>query len=161
MRCPFCQHTKTKVIDSRESGPETRRRRECANCGKRFTTYERVEQVTKLIVIKKDGSRVPFDKDKILAGVEKSCFKRPVSVRVMHALVDEVEEQLFLSGREEVTTELIGNFVADRLKQIDSVSYVRFASVYRDFRDIDDLREVVEELHDFRERRGGPQDTLF
>ena len=161
MRCPFCHHTKTKVVDSREAGPETRRRRQCLDCDKRFTTFERVEQVQKLTVVKKDGSRVPFDKEKIRRGVEKSCYKRPVAVKLIAAVVDEVEEQLFLSGREEVSTEIIGNFVADRLKTIDSVSYVRFASVYRDFRDIDDLGTALEELREAKNRRGRDQGQLF
>ena len=144
-------------MDSREAGPETRRRRECLKCDKRFTTFERVEQVQKLTVIKKDLSRVPFDKEKIRVGIERACYKRPVSPRQIGDIVDTVEEQLFLSGRDEVTTQTIGNFVADRLK----VSYVRFASVYRDFRDIDDLTRALEEAKDAIDRQGADQRTLF
>ncbi len=161
MRCPFCHHSKTKVVDSREAGPEIRRRRACLSCQKRFTTFERVEPVQRLIVVKKDGSRVPFDRDRIKAGVEKACYKRPVSARQVEQLVAEVEEQLFLSGRDEISADRIGGFVADRLKNVDTVSYIRFASVYREFRDIDDLTQVIQDLKEDLERGGSGQRSLF
>jgi len=147
MRCPFCGQDRDRVIDSRASdaGRSIRRRRECEACHKRFTTYEHVEENSKLAVVKKDGSRVPYSRDKVLEGVSKACYKRPVSAEQMGKLVDEVEEEIF-RGEREVEAVLIGRAVADRLKRIDQVAYVRFASVYKQFRDIDDLLDEVRDL---------------
>lgn len=144
MRCPFCGHLESKVVDSRSSkeGDSIRRRRECLKCGRRYTTYERIEEVTQM-VIKKDGRREPFDRWKIKSGIIKACEKRPVSLEQVESLIDGVERTLFNSTEHEVSTEVIGQAVMERLKQLDEVAYVRFASVYRQFRD---LNEFMSEL---------------
>jgi transcriptional repressor NrdR len=144
MRCPFCNHTEGKVVDSRSSkeGDSIRRRRECLKCGRRFTTYERIEEVAQM-VIKKDGRREAFDRWKIKSGILKACEKRPVSLEQIESLIDDVERSLFNSSDNEVSTAAIGGAVMDRLKDIDQVAYVRFASVYRQFKD---LNEFMDEL---------------
>ncbi|HOD49797.1 MAG TPA: transcriptional regulator NrdR [Candidatus Hydrogenedentes bacterium] len=144
MRCPFCNHTEGKVVDSRSSkeGDSIRRRRECLKCGRRFTTYERIEEVAQM-VIKKDGRREAFDRWKIKSGILKACEKRPVSLEQIESLIDDVERSLFNSTDNEVSTATIGSAVMDRLKDIDQVAYVRFASVYRQFKD---LNEFMDEL---------------
>ncbi|HNV21090.1 MAG TPA: transcriptional regulator NrdR [Candidatus Hydrogenedentes bacterium] len=144
MRCPFCSHIEGKVVDSRSSkeGDSIRRRRECLRCGRRFTTYERIEEVAQM-VIKKDGRREAFDRWKIKSGILKACEKRPVSLEQVESLIDDVERALFNSSDNEVSTEAIGSAVMDRLKDIDQVAYVRFASVYRQFKD---LNEFMDEL---------------
>lgn len=136
MRCPFCKVDNDRVVDSRSSaeGAVVRRRRECLACGKRFTTYERVEEAP-LRVVKKDGTRVPFDREKILAGVRKACEKRPVAADDMEKLVSGVEDEINKNYEREVPTRAIGEMVMERLKSLDSVAYVRFASVYREFKD--------------------------
>jgi transcriptional repressor NrdR len=148
MRCPFCGTDNDKVIDSRASdeGKAIRRRRCCLNCNKRFTTYEHIEERTRLTVIKRDGSRVPFDKKKIFDGVDKACYKRAVSDEAIQQLVDEVEEEIFRNHEREVRSLEIGNTIASKLKKLDQVAYVRFASVYKQFRDIEDLLEEVREV---------------
>lgn len=149
MRCPFCKDPENKVIDSRESheGSVIRRRRECLACKRRFTTYERVEELTPLIV-KKDGRREGFDRDKLLAGLKKACEKRPVSVDELETLVSQVEKQLQDCGEKEVPASVVGEAVMRGLQKLDEVAYVRFASVYRSFKDVgeflDELRELVE-----------------
>ena len=137
MKCPFCGDQESKVVDSRptEDGTSIRRRRECINCGKRFTTYEKIEEIP-IMVIKKDGTREPFDSEKILSGVRKACEKRPVSTADMELLVDNVVREVFNSLEQEVRSEAIGEMVMSRLKDLDEVAYVRFASVYRQFKDI-------------------------
>ena len=137
MKCRYCSSTESKVVDSRptEDGTSIRRRRECINCGKRFTTYEKIEEIP-IMVIKKDGTREPFDSEKILSGVRKACEKRPVSTAVMELLVDNVVREVFNSLEQEVRSEAIGEMVMSRLKDLDEVAYVRFASVYRQFKDI-------------------------
>lgn len=144
MRCPFCNHTDGKVVDSRASkeGDSIRRRRECLKCGRRFTTYERIEEVAQM-VIKKDGRRENFDRWKIKSGILKAVEKRPVGLEQADALIDEVERELFNSTEHEVTTKAIGEAVMAKLKQLDEVAYVRFASVYRQFKD---LNEFMSEL---------------
>jgi len=144
MRCPFCNHTDGKVVDSRASkdGDSIRRRRECLKCGRRFTTYERIEEVAQM-VIKKDGRRENFDRWKIKSGILKAVEKRPVGLEQVDALIDEVERELFNSTEHEVTTKAIGEAVMNKLKQLDEVAYVRFASVYRQFKD---LNEFMSEL---------------
>ncbi|MGI6460810.1 MAG: transcriptional regulator NrdR [Candidatus Hydrogenedentales bacterium] len=144
MRCPFCSHTEGKVVDSRSSkdGDSIRRRRECLRCGRRFTTYERIEEIAQM-VIKKDGRREAFDRWKIKSGILKACEKRPVSLEQVDSLIDSVERALFNSSDNEISTEAIGAAVMDRLKDIDQVAYVRFASVYRQFKD---LNEFMDEL---------------
>ncbi len=140
MRCPFCDHPEDKVVDSREAqdGRATRRRRECLACGRRFTTYERVDEVLPQIV-KKDGRRESYDRDKIVKGLEIACQKRPVSREQIEALVASVERQLQEMGEREVRSSVIGETVMARLKDLDPVAYVRFASVYREFRDVKDF----------------------
>jgi transcriptional repressor NrdR len=137
MRCPFCKHQEDKVIDSRTAneGSVIRRRRECEKCEKRFTTYERVEEIP-LYLIKKDMRREPYDRTKALDGVYKACGKRPVSVEVQDKVIDDLEKYLHENYDKEVSSNVIGEFVMKQLAQIDQVAYVRFASVYRDFQDV-------------------------
>ena len=144
MKCRYCSSTESKVVDSRptEDGTSIRRRRECINCGKRFTTYEKIEEIP-IMVIKKDGTREPFDSEKILSGVRKACEKRPVSTADMELLVDNVVREVFNSLEQEVRSEAIGEMVMNRLKDLDEVAYVRFACVYHQFRD---LQTFVDEL---------------
>ncbi|MCH7959571.1 MAG: transcriptional repressor NrdR [Candidatus Hydrogenedentes bacterium] len=144
MRCPFCSNNDAKVVDSRSSkdGVAIRRRRECLTCGRRYTTYERIEEVAQM-VIKKDGSRETFDRWKIKSGILKAIEKRPVGLEQVEALIDDVERKLFGSTEHEVSTVLIGEEVMDHLRLVDEVAYVRFASVYRQFKD---LNEFMSEL---------------
>ncbi len=137
MKCRYCLSTESKVVDSRptEDGTAIRRRRECINCGRRFTTYEKIEEIP-IMVIKKDGSREPFDGNKIRSGIVKACEKRPVSSVDIDKLVDDVEREVFNSLEQEIRSENIGEMVMQRLKDLDEVAYVRFASVYRQFKDI-------------------------
>ncbi len=146
MRCPFCGKPDSKVVDSRSSkeGDSIRRRRECLTCERRYTTYERIEEVAQM-VIKKDGRREPFDRWKIKSGILKACEKRPVSLEQVDGLIDEIERSLFNSTDHEVSTEAIGTAIMDKLRRIDEVAYVRFASVYRSFKD---LNEFMTELKD-------------
>lgn len=147
MNCPFCNTLDTKVIDSRptEEGQAIRRRRECENCGKRFTTYEKVEEVL-FMVIKRDGSREQFDRSKILNGIIRACQKRPVSLEQMEAIVVDIERTLNNQMEKEISTEYIGNAVMDRLRDLDQVAYVRFASVYREFTDVGTFVSEIEKL---------------
>lgn len=147
MRCPFCGCEESKVIDSRptDEGERIRRRRECAQCGKRFTTYEIVENVP-IIVVKKDKSREEFDRDKLFRGILRSCEKRPVSIDTVDSLVDDIEASLQNSLDREVTSVHIGEMVMDKLKGIDEVAYVRFASVYRQFKDINTFMDELAKL---------------
>lgn len=147
MKCPFCGFEESKVIDSRptDEGERIRRRRECLNCQKRFTTYEIIESVP-IIVIKRDKTREMFDREKLLNGLLRACQKRPVSVDTLEGLVDEIEGTLQNSLEREVTSEKIGGMVMDRLKDIDEVSYVRFASVYRQFKDINTFMDELTKL---------------
>ncbi|MBM7583290.1 transcriptional repressor NrdR [Caldicoprobacter guelmensis] len=147
MKCPFCYHMESKVVDSRptDEGFTIRRRRECTNCGKRFTTYEKIEQMP-VFVVKKDGRRESFDRDKIMKGLLKACEKRPVSLKDLEALVQDVEKQIFNSLEQEVTSQQIGQMVMERLKKLDEVAYVRFASVYRQFKDINTFMEELNKL---------------
>ena len=137
MKCPFCSSDNTRVIDSRpaDDNNSIRRRRLCDDCGKRFTTYEKVETIP-LIVIKKDNNREPYDRSKIQDGIIRSCHKRPVSVNTITQIVDEIETKIFNLDEKEIPTTIIGELVMDKLKDIDAVAYVRFASVYREFKDI-------------------------
>ncbi len=149
MRCPFCQNSENKVIDSRESqeGAVIRRRRECLECRRRFTTYERVEELSPLIV-KKDGRREAFDREKILAGLKKACEKRPVSMDALENAVTEIERKLQGMGEKEVPSSFLGEEIMSRLQKLDEVAYVRFASVYRSFRDIAEFMSELKELID-------------
>lgn len=146
MKCPFCGHDDSKVLESRHTEEGSiRRRRECVACAKRFNTYERLE-VPPLIVVKKDGRREGFDRDKLLSGVLRSCEKRPVSLAQVEALIDEVERELRSSLDKEVPSVVIGERVMERLRLLDGVAYVRFASVYREFKDVNEFREQLEHL---------------
>ena len=147
MKCPFCTNSETQVIDSRdtENLEATRRRRECLKCQKRFTTYERIED-TNLIVIKKDGRREDFEREKIKNGVRKACEKRPVTEEMIEALVDDVELELRSYKSTEVPSSVIGKLAMKRLKKLDKVAYVRFASVYREFTELTDFEEELRKL---------------
>jgi len=165
MRCPFCHAEKEslKVIDSRsaDAGKAIRRRRECV-CGKRFTTYERFEESNRMAVIKKDGRRVPWDRDKILAGLERACFKRPVADRELLRIRDEVEEEVFRTHDREVASKFIGNLIMERLRKLDQVAYVRFASVYRQFETLGELVEEARAVIDAKRYDDDPgQGKLF
>ena len=145
MRCPFCHYEDTKVIDSRPSENKKRRRRECSNCGKRFTTYEIVEKPS-LMVYKKDGSFEPFDRNKLVKGLQNAIKKRPVSVEQITELVDNIENSYANAMQTETTTSEIGDVVLKGLKDLDLVAYVRFASVYKDFNDVDSFIQIITEL---------------
>ena len=149
MKCPFCNQDNTRVVDSRpaDDNCSIRRRRMCDECGKRFTTYEKVETIP-LIVIKKDLSREQYDRSKIEAGVLRACYKRPIPVQQINKLVDSVETELFNREEREIESKVIGEIVMDRLKNLEAVAYVRFASVYREFKDVntfmDELKKILE-----------------
>lgn len=147
MKCPFCSFDEDKVIDSRSSneGKSVRRRRECISCKKRFTTYEYVEEVP-LMVIKKDGRREPFDRNKVLSGILKACEKRPVSMEKVEATVDKVEKDLQKTFDKEVKAQSVGELVMEHLHKLDEVAYVRFASVYRQFKDINQFMKELKEI---------------
>lgn len=147
MRCPFCSHPESKVIDSRpaEEGASIRRRRECLACRKRFTTYETMECLP-LVVVKKDGSRQSFDRNKVMAGLIRACEKRPVPYSTLEAMVGEIEQVLQNQMEREISSAQIGELVMERLKKIDDVSYVRFASVYRQFKDINTFISELSKL---------------
>ncbi len=147
MRCPYCENEDSKVIDSRhtEDGKAIRRRRECESCGKRFTTYEKVEEMI-LMVIKKDGRREAFDRNKLLNGIIRACEKRPVPYAEMEKIVDEIERGLNNMMEKEVDSNFIGELVMERLRDLDEVAYVRFASVYRQFKDVNTFVAEVEKL---------------
>jgi len=154
MKCPFCSHTEDKVIDSRlsQEGDVTRRRRECLKCGRRFTTYERVEEAQPL-VIKKDGRRELFDRTKILNGVLRACEKRPVGIETMEKVVDKIEKRFLETGDREIQSSVIGAAVMEELKNLDEVAYVRFASVYREFRDINEFMTELKGLLEISKKK--------
>ncbi len=147
MKCPFCGHLEDKVVDSRESreGDVIRRRRECLECGRRFTSYERIDEIP-YMVVKKDGSREKFDRPKLLAGLLKACEKRPVSINQLEAIVNEVEFFVQEANDRERSTQEIGEMLMERLRKLDKVAYVRFASVYLDFKDIKEFMAELREL---------------
>ena len=147
MICPFCASDATKVVDKREGdgGKTTRRRRECQKCARRFTTFERVETLD-LLVIKKEGKREPFDRVKLRSGIIKACEKRPVSAGEIERIIDEIEAELRKTGTTEISSKKIGDFVIKKLKKIDEVAYIRFASVYRQFTDISDFEKELSKL---------------
>jgi transcriptional repressor NrdR len=152
VKCPFCAHLGDKVVDSRESkeGEVIRRRRECLDCGRRFTSYERIEEIP-YMVIKKDGTRERFERQKLIAGLLKACEKRPVSVAAIDAVADRVESMMQERPEKEIPTAEVGAFVMEELKQLDKVAYVRFASVYRHFRDIGEFMNELKDLLNARE----------
>jgi len=149
MKCPFCASTDSRVLDTREVGDGIRRRRECQGCKQRFTTYEQVAKVN-LLVVKRDGRREPFDRQKLFDGVLRACTKRPISTEDIEQLVTNVETGLYNLGKAEVPSRLIGEMVIDRLRELDEVAYVRFASVYRSFSDLEALKREVDDLMDRR-----------
>jgi transcriptional repressor NrdR len=152
MLCPFCGHIEDKVVDSRESkeGDSIRRRRECLNCGRRFTSYERIDEIP-YMVVKKDGRREPYDRNKILGGLRRACEKRPISVSQLESIADQIEKVVQDSSDREVSTSEIGKTIMRRLKALDKVAYVRFASVYLEF---EDVSEFMTELKDLVRARG-------
>jgi transcriptional repressor NrdR len=152
MKCPYCAHLGDKVVDSRESreGEVIRRRRECLGCGKRFTSYERIDEIP-YMVVKKDGSRERFERQKLVSGLLKACEKRPVSVAALEAIADRVESTLQERAEKEISTNEIGAFVMQELKKLDKVAYVRFASVYRHFRDIGEFMTELKDLLNAKE----------
>ena len=151
MKCPFCKEDHDKVIDSRssEGARVIRRRRQCLDCNRRFTTYEKIAEGFKLNVVKKDGSRLPYDRDKVIAGLQKACYKRPVSVDQVQAIADKVEEDIFREFDKEVSSRFIGESAMKNLRDVDKVAYIRFASVYRQFTDagdfIEEVRQAIQE----------------
>lgn len=156
MKCPYCQFLEDKVLDSRvvREGDAIKRRRECLQCGRRFTTYEHIEE-RRVMVVKKDGRREPFDRQKILGGLQLACRKRPVSMEALERTVDEIERELYDRGENEVPASVIGERIIEALRNLDPVAYVRFASVYRDFQDITQFHELLDKLRsESRNRRG-------
>ena len=145
MKCPYCGHTESRVVDTREVGDGIRRRRECLACRQRFTTYEQVARVN-LLVIKRDGRREPFDRQKLYEGIRRACAKRPVSAERIEQVVSEIETSLYNLGQAEVSSRTIGEMVMERLRELDDVAYVRFASVYRSFADIQTLKREVDQI---------------
>lgn len=155
MRCPFCNHLEDKVVDSREGGGGfiIRRRRECLRCGERFTTYERIEHFP-CMVVKRDGRREPFDREKMITGIRKACEKRPISLEEIEGVVDEIQKGLQGLPEREVTSQKLGEEVMRRLQSLDEVAYVRFASVYRKFRSVDEFMDVIRERFLAKEGEG-------
>ena len=146
MKCPYCGKENTRVIDSRPTDDSSiRRRRQCDECGKRFTTYEKVETLP-LIVVKKDNNREPYDREKIVAGIVRSCHKRPISMTQINDMVDDIEGQIFNMGEKEIPTTTIGSIVMDKLKDLDEAAYVRFASVYREFKDVNTFMDEIKKI---------------
>lgn len=146
MKCPYCGKENTRVIDSRPTDDSSiRRRRQCDECGKRFTTYEKVETLP-LIVVKKDNNREPYDREKIVAGIVRSCHKRPISMKQINDMVDGIEGQIFNMEEKEIPTTTIGSIVMDKLKDLDEVAYVRFASVYREFKDVNTFMDEIKKI---------------
>lgn len=147
MKCPFCNQENTRVIDSRPvpDNNSIRRRRQCDECGKRFTTYEKIETIP-LTVIKKDQSREQYERRKIQDGITRACYKRPVSVEKIESIIDEIETEVFNREEKEVPSSLIGEIVMDKLKDLDAVAYVRFASVYREFKDVDTFMDELKKI---------------
>ena len=150
MKCPFCASTESRVIDTRSAEGGIRRRRECQDCGRRFTTYERVAPL-RLMVIKQDGRREPFDRDKILGGIQTACAKRPIDTESIEELVSGIESELYHRGSREVTSREIGEMVMQNLRRLDEVAYIRFATIYRQFADVADLADEIESLQERRQ----------
>ena len=160
MHCPYCQHPDSKVTDSRDAGDGVRRRRECLQCGTRFTTYERVQSAA-LLVVKRDGRREEFNREKLLTGIRLACAKRSLPIGAIEKVVDEIETELQQLGRAEVPSHAVGEMVVERLKKLDRVAYIRFASIYKDFADIESFKEEVEDLLAAREaQRAVPSNQL-
>ncbi|MGB9722803.1 MAG: transcriptional regulator NrdR [Chloroflexia bacterium] len=156
MKCPYCRASESRVVDTREiaESEAIRRRRQCLSCGRRFTTYERVEPIS-LTVVKKDGRREPYDRRKLEGGIRRACTKRPIPTETIQRVVDEIETAIFALAGEEVPSRTIGELVMEKLRELDQVAYIRFASVYRSFADLEDIREEVESLL----QRGGKREA--
>ena len=164
MQCPFCkEQRRDKVIDSRatEGGKVIRRRRECPSCLRRYTTYERVEETNQLLVVKKDGSRVPYQREKLLGGLQRACWKRPIGAEARQRIVDEVEEEIFRLYDREVPSRALGNAVAARLRKLDQVAYLRFASLYHEFQVVNDFIEEAKDILDRDRTEVDGQQELF
>lgn len=164
MRCPSCKEIdKDRVIDSRltEGGAVIRRRRQCEACNRRFTTKERLEEELRLSVIKRDGSRVPYDRAKIVHGIRHACYKLPVSDEDIERLVDDLESDIFQNHDREVTSEQVGEFLIRRLRDVNSVAYVRFMSVYRSYRDVDEFIDEIQNVREYVVTHDPEQETLF
>ncbi len=159
MNCPFCSSDDTKVTDSRPESAGIRRRRECLTCGQRFSTLERIE-IANVVLLKKDGRREPFDRHKLIAGVRKACEKRPIPSGAVEALADEVEQAVYALNKAEVPSSVAGELVMERLKTLDHIAYIRFASVYRAFADVDELEQELEALKAGWRRPDVPPDQL-
>ncbi len=144
MLCPHCGHDDSRVVDTRDMGRVIRRRRECRGCGRRFTTLEQVAHT--VVVVKNDGRREPFDREKVLRGIRIACAKRPIPVETLESIVDQVEEFVFSQGKAEVSSKVIGNMVLERLREVDPVAYIRFASVYLHLPDLEALRREIDRL---------------
>ncbi len=144
MICPYCGHAESYVVDTRDTGRAIRRRRECRKCGKRFTTYEQV--VLSVLVVKRDGRREPFSREKVLRGLRIACAKRPIPAEAIEGIVDQVEEFVYSQGKREIPSSVIGNFVLERLKDVDPVAYIRFATVYLQLPDLDAVRVEIDRL---------------
>jgi transcriptional repressor NrdR len=164
MQCPYCKEQRNdKVIDSRatEGGTVIRRRRVCLACDRRYTTYERVEDTNKLLVIKKDGSRAPYEREKLLGGIQRACWKRSISVEALQQIVDEVEEDVFRKFDREVSSTYLGTAVSVRLQKLDKVAYLRFASLYHDFQVVDDFIEEAKSILEREQKDVAGQQELF
>ena len=164
MRCPFCHNTdEDRVIDSRpvEGGDAIRRRRACDHCNRRYTTYERIEEAVRLTVVKKDGARVPFNRNSIADGIQKACYKRPVSAEMIARIVDAVEEATARQFQREVPSSFIGEKVMEFLRQTDQIAYVRFASVYRQFKDLGELMDEAQDVMEKARTQDPSQSDLF
>ncbi|HUT96672.1 MAG TPA: transcriptional regulator NrdR [Dehalococcoidales bacterium] len=159
MNCPYCGHSEDKVIDSREVNDGIRRRRQCLSCGERFNTYERLQPAS-LFVIKKDERREEFDREKLLSGIRKACEKRPLPTGIVEKLVDDIEAELYQLGKAEIASTVVGDMVMEKLKNLDHIAYIRFASVYREFADITALKEEVDTLLDAEAELSTPSSQL-
>ncbi len=144
MKCPYCGHPRSRVVDTRDSGEGIRRRRLCLNCQKRFTTYEQVSVAVH--VVKSDGRREPFDRTKLLNGIRIACAKRPIAMAELEGIVEQIEEYVYNAGQAEIPSKVIGNMVLDRLQEIDPVAYIRFATVYLELPDLDAVQGLIENL---------------
>ena len=158
MHCPYCECENTKVVDSRESGAGIRRRRECVLCSRRFTTYERTQMKT-MMVVKRDGRREEFSRDKLWSSLTKACAKRPLAVGRIDKMIDDIEANLFEQGKAEFDSQSIGEMVMSRLSDLDQVAYIRFASVYLDFSDVESFKTEIDTLLETGETRNGHADT--
>lgn len=163
MQCPYCKEQKDKVIDSRatEAGTVIRRRRQCLSCKRRYTTYERIEATSRLLVIKKDGTRAPYLREKLLSGVRRACWKLPLSTETLEALIEDVEEEVFRKYDREVPSRFLGEAVSARLRKLDKVAYLRYASLYLEFKLVDDFIQEARDILDRDKREVAGQQDLF